>query len=106
MRAQGFRLAVLKILMKLTLRAWWRGQTERVYTGYTRPPFSSLLYEAKQRACPSVRPSIRPWLYIPLLVLGRYFSFLSFYTVDRAPWTGDRPRRKAVTCTQERTNME
>jgi hypothetical protein len=26
-----------------------------------------------------------------LLGLGRFFSFLIFYTVDRTPWTGDQP---------------
>jgi hypothetical protein len=28
---------------------------------------------------------------IHLLGLGRVFSFLIFYTVGRAPWTGDQP---------------
>jgi hypothetical protein len=28
------------------------------------------------------------WLYSPLLGLGRFFSFLIFYTVGRTPWTG------------------
>jgi hypothetical protein len=31
------------------------------------------------------------WLYSPLLGLGRFFSFLIFYTVGRSPWTGDQP---------------
>jgi hypothetical protein len=26
-----------------------------------------------------------------LLALGRFFSFLIFYTVSRTPWTGDQP---------------
>jgi hypothetical protein len=30
-------------------------------------------------------------LYSPLLGLGRYFSFLTLYTVCRTPWTGDQP---------------
>jgi hypothetical protein len=28
-------------------------------------------------------------LYSPLLGLGRFFSFLIFYTVGMTPWTGD-----------------
>jgi hypothetical protein len=36
-------------------------------------------------------PSIYLWLYSPLLDLGRFFSFLIFYTVGRTPWTGDQP---------------
>jgi hypothetical protein len=31
------------------------------------------------------------WLYSPLLDLGRFFSFLTIYTVGRTPWTGDQP---------------
>jgi hypothetical protein len=31
------------------------------------------------------------WLYSPLLDLGRFSSFLIFYIVGRAPWTGDQP---------------
>jgi hypothetical protein len=31
------------------------------------------------------------WRYSPLLDLGRFFSFLVFYTVGRIPWTGDQP---------------
>jgi hypothetical protein len=27
----------------------------------------------------------------PLLIFGRYFSFLILYTVGRTPWTGDQP---------------
>jgi hypothetical protein len=30
-------------------------------------------------------------VYSPLLGLGRFFSFLIFYTVGRVPWTGDQP---------------
>jgi hypothetical protein len=30
-------------------------------------------------------------LYIPLLGLGRFFSFLILYRVGRTPWTGDQP---------------
>jgi hypothetical protein len=30
-------------------------------------------------------------LYIPLLGLGRFFSFLILYTVGRTPWTGISP---------------
>jgi hypothetical protein len=35
--------------------------------------------------------SIYLWLYSCLLNLGRFFSFLIFYTVCRTPWTGDQP---------------
>jgi hypothetical protein len=35
--------------------------------------------------------SIFPWLCSPLLGIGCFFSFLIFYTVCRAPWTGDQP---------------
>jgi hypothetical protein len=31
------------------------------------------------------------WLYSPLLGLGRFFSFLIFYTVGRTSWTEDQP---------------
>jgi hypothetical protein len=31
------------------------------------------------------------WLYSPLLDLGRFFSFLTIYTVGMTPWAGDRP---------------
>jgi hypothetical protein len=31
------------------------------------------------------------WLYSPSLDLGRFFSFLIFYIVDRTPGTGDQP---------------
>jgi hypothetical protein len=33
--------------------------------------------------------SVYLWLYSPLLVFGRFFSFLIFYTVSRTPLTGD-----------------
>jgi hypothetical protein len=36
------------------------------------------------------------WLYSPLLGLGRFFSFLIFYTVGRAPWTGDQPTARPL----------
>jgi hypothetical protein len=42
-------------------------------------------------SCLSIYPSIYLWLYSPLLGLGRFFSFLIFYTVGRTPWTGDQP---------------
>jgi hypothetical protein len=32
-----------------------------------------------------------PWLYCPLLGLGRFFRFLILYTVGRTPWTVDQP---------------
>jgi hypothetical protein len=35
--------------------------------------------------------SMALWLYSPLLDLGRFFSFLIFYAIDRTPWTGDQP---------------
>jgi hypothetical protein len=38
----------------------------------------------------SIYLSIYLWSYIPLLDLGRFFSFLIFYTVGRTPWTGDQ----------------
>jgi hypothetical protein len=41
-----------------------------------------------------------------LLGLGRFFSFLIFYTVGWTPWTGNQPLRKATTCTQGSTNTE
>jgi hypothetical protein len=34
--------------------------------------------------------SVRVGLYSPLLDLGRFFSFLIAYTVDRTPSTGDQ----------------
>jgi hypothetical protein len=40
--------------------------------------------------------SIYQWLYIPLLGLGRFFSFFIFYTVGRTPWTGDQPVTKPL----------
>jgi hypothetical protein len=39
----------------------------------------------------SIYPSIYLSIYRPLLGLGRFFSFLNFYTVGRTPWTGDEP---------------
>jgi hypothetical protein len=39
----------------------------------------------------SIYLSIYLWLYIPLLSLGRFFSFLILYTVATTPWTGDQP---------------
>jgi hypothetical protein len=41
--------------------------------------------------CQSINQSISQWLYSPLLDLGRFFSFLIFYTVTRAFWMGDQP---------------
>jgi hypothetical protein len=38
----------------------------------------------------SIYLSIYLWLYSPFLDLGRFFSFLTFYTVGRTPWTGDQ----------------
>jgi hypothetical protein len=35
--------------------------------------------------------SIYLWFYSPLLRLGRFFSFLNFYTGGRTPWTRDQP---------------
>jgi hypothetical protein len=34
--------------------------------------------------------SVPVCLYTPLLDLGRFSSFLIFYTVGRTPWTGDQ----------------
>jgi hypothetical protein len=34
------------------------------------------------------------WLYSPLLDLGRFFSFLIFYTICRTHWMGDQPVAK------------
>jgi hypothetical protein len=36
------------------------------------------------------------WLYSPLLVLGRFFSFLILYTVGRTPSTGDQPVSRSL----------
>jgi hypothetical protein len=41
-----------------------------------------------------------------LVDLGRFFQFLSLYTVGRTPWTGGSAHRKAATCTQNNTNTE
>jgi hypothetical protein len=35
--------------------------------------------------------SIYLWFYSPLLGLGPIFSFLTFHTIGRTPWTGDQP---------------
>jgi hypothetical protein len=35
-------------------------------------------------------------LYIPLLGLGRFFRFLTLYTVGRSLWTGDQPVGKPL----------
>jgi hypothetical protein len=35
--------------------------------------------------------SVYLWLYSPFLGLGRFFSFLIFYTVGKTPWAGDDP---------------
>jgi hypothetical protein len=35
--------------------------------------------------------TFNPWLYSPLLDLGRFFSFLILHTVGIIPWTGDEP---------------
>jgi hypothetical protein len=40
--------------------------------------------------------SIYLWLYSPLLNLGRFFSFLIFYTEGRTPWTEDQPIAKPL----------
>jgi hypothetical protein len=61
---------------------------------------------------PSIRPSVRPsippsihppthpsihlWLYSPLLDLGKFLSFLIFYTDGRTPWTGDQPVARSL----------
>jgi hypothetical protein len=37
------------------------------------------------------------WLYSPLLSLGRFFSYLTFYTVGRTPWMGDQPVERLPT---------
>jgi hypothetical protein len=40
----------------------------------------------------SFRGSMYLWFYTALLLdLGKFFSFLIFYTVGRTPWTGDQP---------------
>jgi hypothetical protein len=39
--------------------------------------------------CLSIYLSVCLRLYSPLLGLGRFFSFLVFYTVGRTLWTGD-----------------
>jgi hypothetical protein len=36
-------------------------------------------------------PFIYLWIYRSFMDLGRFFSFLIIYAVDRAPWTGDQP---------------
>jgi hypothetical protein len=36
------------------------------------------------------------WLYSPLFDLGRFFSFLILYSVDRAPWIGHQPVARPV----------
>jgi hypothetical protein len=44
--------------------------------------------------------------YSPLLGLGRFFSFLILYTVDRTPWMWDQPVARPLTYTQNNTNTE
>jgi hypothetical protein len=39
----------------------------------------------------SISLSIYLWLYIPLLGLGRFFSFLNLYTVGKYSWMEDQP---------------
>jgi hypothetical protein len=39
----------------------------------------------------SIYLSIYLWLYSHLLDLGKFFSFLIFYTVSRTPWAGEQP---------------
>jgi hypothetical protein len=40
--------------------------------------------------------SIYLWPYSPFLDLGRFSSFLIFYTFGRTPWTGDQPVAKPL----------
>jgi hypothetical protein len=46
------------------------------------------------------------WLYITLLGLGRFFSFLIFYTVGRTPWRGRSACQKAATYSRDNTDTE
>jgi hypothetical protein len=36
------------------------------------------------------------WLCSPSLDLGRFFSFLTLYTVGKTPWTGDQPVARSL----------
>jgi hypothetical protein len=48
------------------------------------------------------------WLYSRLFDLGSFFRFLTFYTVGRAPWTGDQPVARPLSThrtTQTQTSM-
>jgi hypothetical protein len=65
-------------------------QKTTLFTGTSvrtpNPKFSFYL-----SVCLSIYLSIYLWLYSPLSGLGRFVSFLIFYTVGRTHWTGHEP---------------
>jgi hypothetical protein len=47
-------------------------------------------HNRKRKYCPLLHHLLLLWLYSPLFGLGRFFSYVIFYTVGRTPWTGDQ----------------
>jgi hypothetical protein len=81
------------------------------YKGCRPLPFPALFFPPSQHLGLSrICLSIYLWFYSPLLGLGRFFSFLSFYTIGRIhfgriPWRGCQPVARPLPA-QDCTNIE
>jgi hypothetical protein len=63
-----------------------QSQEEMLFTTQSSFPMTRVLFPTSYSYS-----FIHQWLYSPLLGPGPFYSFVILYTVDRTPWTGDRP---------------
>jgi hypothetical protein len=74
-----FRFILPAPIISWLWNAWWNAGCQGI----------AKYFEEKPTPVPLLL--IYLWFYSHLLDLGRFFSFLNFYTVGRAQWTGDQP---------------
>jgi hypothetical protein len=96
-------LHLFKIKCKsLTSLCLWLGSfyvfTEQQYNG-------NVNYDATKEIITQFLICVYLWLCSPLLNLGRIFSFLILYTIDRTPWTSDQPVARPL-CTHRTTQTQ
>jgi hypothetical protein len=72
------------------LKRWDREFESHTGYGYMCVCVLFCWYKLRVGTMPHQSSFFHIWLYSPLLDLGRFFSFLIFYTVGRTPYAGDQ----------------
>jgi hypothetical protein len=83
---KGSRIFTLVTLTRFLFSSYLQ-TTARIGLNWFRYPTISINIQHEIK----VTDNIYLRLYSPLLGLGRFSSFLMFYTVGSTPWTGDQP---------------